>query len=431
MEHSWIATEPSGEYRSTSPASPIPYVPGYIPGMPRPMTPRNVDNDDQRANSITPRAISPYSLERLNTVIHQPIASNLRRNMSAGSPPINRPYSPFLRYAERNGRGTPELRNGSASPTHDPIIPSQEFSRRPSSPLTGTSFQPLLDSSRSGTPSQVTWNLANTITEQSTSITSTKADVNSSHIREDSSTSFANSYTSSNFMHLERSKSLTRSLQSPGLPDSPLLTGDYDNPTVVGPKPSYIPPLTIGSSYLPSQTSSGPTSSYSQSQRHIAPPAPNETFNNAPRNLNLTIDSPMISPQSSDALVLSPSSSSSSLVSAGSSFHSESLEGHHFSQNIKPFGNTDQDPPVWHDLAAHKRRKEGFTIEDPENVLRQFTGLTKADITSIQWKLVETSQKRAKSPEPRISAMRKRRPSVAQSIQSIGRDSRVSVIAFQ
>lgn len=92
----------------------------------------------------------------------------------------------------------------------------------------------------------------------------------------------------------------------------------------------------------------------------------------------------------------------------------------------------DRKTPAWHDLSAlgqvsiERTALTRHLTEDSENILRQNAGLTKTDLTLIQGRLLEAAQDKAKTPEPR--ALRRRRPSNAHSIQSIGgRDSRVRV----
>ena len=66
----------SSPYPRASNSSPGPRLPGYIPGMPRPMTPRDHDSSlgqDEQSPSATPRARSPGLLPGSNAAQPQPL----------------------------------------------------------------------------------------------------------------------------------------------------------------------------------------------------------------------------------------------------------------------------------------------------------------------------------------------------------------------
>lgn len=103
----------------------------------------------------------------------------------------------------------------------------------------------------------------------------------------------------------------------------------------------------------------------------------------------------------------------------------------------------DEKEPVWHDFPgtlesgggapANSYSGDGLwkrNFVEAEQMLRQSTGLTKLDLMLIQTKLVEAATQRAKASETLArspSTLRRRRPSTAQSIQSFGGPSRVSL----
>ncbi|PPR04971.1 hypothetical protein CVT24_010429 [Panaeolus cyanescens] len=188
-------------------ASPIPArsVLGYVPGMPRPMTPRDFEYDEVRSHSTTPRAQSPYGELPSgpssptfggfgNPGPSTPTNKHQRRSSTSsgarGSPSVLSSAAPlFLQRSTNTGRHTPvssistwddatgdsaenRAANRSPSPTSTTFSSSILNSRRrPASPLAGPSFQPLataatagsntspyrISGSRPSTPSNVIW----------------------------------------------------------------------------------------------------------------------------------------------------------------------------------------------------------------------------------------------------------------------------------
>ncbi|KAF9036675.1 hypothetical protein BJ165DRAFT_594029 [Panaeolus papilionaceus] len=188
-------------------ASPIPArsVLGYVPGMPRPMTPRDFEYDEFRSHSTTPRAQSPYGELPSgpssptfggfgNPGPSTPTNKHQRRSSTSsavrGSPSVLTSAAPlFLQRSTNSGRHTPissvntyddssfdsaenSAANRSPSPTSTTFSSSMLNSRRrPASPLAGPSFQPLataatggpgtspyrISGSRPSTPSNVIW----------------------------------------------------------------------------------------------------------------------------------------------------------------------------------------------------------------------------------------------------------------------------------
>ena len=132
---------------------------------------------------------------------------------------------------------------------------------------------------------------------------------------------------------------------------------------------------------------------------------------------------------------ISNNSSNSSLASAGSSYHSwEEENGAGWLFVPLPDGQE----VAWHDIPSdsnlshshsHSHQSQSRSVsrshsrDDPETILRQYTGLSKADLVAIQGKLIEA---KARNADVRASStLRRRRPSTAHSIQSTGPPSRV------
>ena len=167
----------SSPYPRSRTTSPIPRLPGYIPGMPRPMTPRDASVDlDDHTPSATPRATSPRlpgpSSHSPPPTGHSASSNMYRTNSSASAPRSSRPKSPadtvpvspspLFFNRTPSGRYTPEdrARTSGSSPPPDPIDSPVLGRRRPLSPLSSTTFQPMVPvtSSRPSTPSNIIWN---------------------------------------------------------------------------------------------------------------------------------------------------------------------------------------------------------------------------------------------------------------------------------
>ncbi|KAH6918999.1 hypothetical protein BKA70DRAFT_38169 [Coprinopsis sp. MPI-PUGE-AT-0042] len=169
--------------------SPVPLnaTPGYIPGMPRPMTPRDFDffSDEHRSHSTTPRATSPNMISSFSmgepATASVSISKILRRenstssNLARGSPRPTTPLflqRPVASLGSMNGRHTPaddrnrsfDRGNGGVNGEHGAFDQEQPLSallgrRRPASPLANSSFQPMssvgYSISRPTTPSKI------------------------------------------------------------------------------------------------------------------------------------------------------------------------------------------------------------------------------------------------------------------------------------
>lgn len=178
-------------YRSGT-TSPTPRIPGYIPGMPRPITPAR-ENDSDRDDgltgySTTPRARSPayplisnhsnhipshsFSSSRhhhqssvSSDIQNQPILppSVLRSSRGAGFIPPLRTTSPALGSRSRgNSISGTQVPSPLPSPAPDERFRSDFMLRRPLSPLTGTAVP--AGNSRPSTPAAV-WSAASSVAQ--------------------------------------------------------------------------------------------------------------------------------------------------------------------------------------------------------------------------------------------------------------------------
>ncbi|KAF8579495.1 hypothetical protein K439DRAFT_385263 [Ramaria rubella] len=186
--HPYIpSTSPSpspSPYPRPGTTSPTPRLPGYIPGMTRPLTPHDVDSDDGATGySTTPRARSPagqphysqhsnhshsFSFSSSPSRHHrQPSLSSesqsilppsILRRGSAQAPPL-RTTSPGLGIRSRgNSVNNPQAPSPVPSPSPEERSKNDVLARRPLSPLIVTAATNVFGGSRPGTPSGgVTW----------------------------------------------------------------------------------------------------------------------------------------------------------------------------------------------------------------------------------------------------------------------------------
>ena len=445
----------AAEFRSTpSPypraeTSPIPRLPGYIPGMPRPMTPRETTFDPDEvsfSSSSTPRATSP----RIPITDRATSPSNVLRRDSASvrhshrtsSPLLTNPGAPITSLLSGvNGRFTPDR-------SHTPDALSVEFGsphdssllgrRRPASPYSQGTYQSMSMSSRPTTPSTVTWKAPSSpgsgntggysrsgsavgFSELDFAISGLPSQVRngfdrpSMHTRDDSNAS-------SNDLHeialLNRSGSQlgTRSLRSPPLPDSPVLESAPQSNGVstsskrgqhsfMGNDNGSTP---LGSAALRSLT---PTQS---PPRSTASPALSEPdLGRSSRRGSRQATASPFNLNQSQPLVLSPlaNSSRSSLESAGSSYHT--WEADKQDRVLPLVASLESKPPAWHDFSNPTNELGPAVDKDVEEIVQQYAGLNKGDFVAIQERLVFAARLKAEAPEHRERRMsvRKRRPS--------------------
>lgn len=452
------------------------------------MTPLDRDislDTDDLTPSTTPRPTSPRlpgtSISPAPPSLTQAIASNIYRSNSTAassrgsSSPAQQPTlstPPLFVSRSTNGRFTPEdsarSRNHSGSTSSDSPTPqtpedtSVYGRRRPTSPLSGPSYQPLPASnggsnSRPSTPSNVTW-LAPSTTDDarghvrngygSTSSTSGRSRSGSSASLSDQVTSsYETDRTTVGVNGSNRFNSASRSARSPE-PSSSVSTW-YDN-------------RQASTTSLNGQVDARSPSAMSSALDPGSPTRPYRTPTPNPSGRNTTASpaSPMFAEQSTytngtslspsrrtsrqnghssytfspaQALLLSPlgNSSRSSLESAGSSYHSWD-EDHKKDRLFELFTHLDPSYTEWHDLSVPNSTSQttpNDSQESYEETVRKQVGLTKADVVVVQDKLVSAALTKAATPEGRNRAgsVRRRRPSTSQSNYSVtGVENRVS-----
>ncbi|KAK0240316.1 hypothetical protein EDD85DRAFT_950149 [Armillaria nabsnona] len=431
-------------------ASPVPSrtLPGYIPGMPRPMTPHeNTDSDEQRSYSTTPRAASPPSLparvDSPSPIFPPSLVSGLFRQSSTSSPSSSRrqsprPISPFTSaplFLQRsvNGRQTPDEapRSVEVSVDSEKSLNSSILGRRrAASPLSTATYQPMTTTSRPGTPSNGAWSPPVSPGPKSSF----------GHNRNGSWFSDANSSAEVSGSFDQSNRGGTRSLKSPALPDSPLIDRGHNTLDSISSSyssfsdkrpgsPMSLMELTPSTSKVvrsptPTQNTRSPVSpTFSgggMSPRNGSRRSSRQNGTSNPFNFGLT-----------NPLVFSPiaSSSRSSLESAGSSYHS--WEGDYKENSMSLFNDTDPQQPAWHDVYVSDQSSPITSGSSPndewdaEEIIRRYAGLKKADFLAIQEKLVGVAVAKltpSSSSESynRAPSLRRRRPSTAQSNYSIG-----------
>ncbi|KAJ3792694.1 hypothetical protein GGU11DRAFT_474601 [Lentinula aff. detonsa] len=414
--------------------SPIPshILPGYIPGMPRPMTPReDMDNDILRSHSITPRAAAVPSHNAANffspnlpsattppPVISEHVGPSTSSSFSSKS---TRPMSPpFLQRspvdpAQRAERGV-ELIDFDSS-----AVPGR---RRPASPLSGPSYQPFTaagaSTSRPSTPSNVTWTIP---------ASKSSPQKNASHNRNGSWFSDAEDSTDPHGTNgHSKSASASRSLRSPALPDSPIL--ERNPPHMAYPGGTYPydnrPPSTISGIDLNGRPIRSPTPTQSPAR---SPTSPTFSVMDSPskqsrRSSKQNGSSVPFALNPFNPILFSPlaNSSRSSLESTGSSYHSWEAD------NKFLFVDADSQSPPWHELSFSSQSSSTTpagspdTEWNPEDVIGSYAGLHKSDFAAIQETLVTAvaSKNTAISEtRERVPSLRRRRPSTSQSNYSL------------
>ncbi|KAF7968557.1 hypothetical protein HWV62_30089 [Athelia sp. TMB] len=421
--------------------SPSPRLPGYIPGMPRPMTPReSFEGAEQaRSHSTTPRPTSPFlpsTNGKSSPLIQASIAASLMgRNGNGSAAQSSRTHNGSLSIdAQRSyDSSTDESVNSNSS----------AYTRhRPASPLAGPAYQPMAVPprpttpsnipSRPSTPSNITWN---TSTNSASSRPKT-------HSRNASESSIIITPSP------ERSASVAgRSLRSPAFADSPLI--DHDQPL----RSSWDEEASSSDSRAPVATRNIDLGSpVVVSNRSMHSPTPTQSRSPAPTPLSLASANDVFTASASRRgsrqqdrqspfdfgrtypLAFSPiaKSSRSSFASEGSSYHSD--DGMNKLDCDFDFFREAEEKPCWHDVSGSDITAIGNNDDlqddsEAEEFIRHYAGLTKADFVAIQEKLVTAAVAKASTPDPRERApsLRRRRPSTSQSNYSLnGREIRVA-----
>ncbi|KAL0071466.1 hypothetical protein AAF712_001323 [Marasmius tenuissimus] len=406
--------------------------PGYVPGMPRPMTPHeDLEHDILRSHSTTPRATHSASPSESSNMVPSSLMSSILSQGSTSLPRhSSRPTSPlassvFLQRKTSVQNGEKGRSNGDYSFSSD--VPAYNW-RRPSSPPTGSSPPSGPSSQRPSTPSNVTWTYP-----------SNKPSVQKAvHTRSGSwfsdggagSVDTHEIYESSN-------KTTTRSLRSPALPDSPILSPGHTNmasfsSTYSGlsdnrpSSPMSKLELTAPASPV-NRTFRSPTPTQAPSRSPTSPTfsgfemtskqgSRRSSKQNSASHFSLTAFNPV---------VFSPiaNSSRSSLESVGSSYHSGDGDKN---DRLAAFVDVDSQEPVWHDVSFPSQSHSTSSGGSPdlegnaEDVISRAGGIDKSDILAIQEKLFGFAYAKAVAvaePQPRERApsLRRRRPSTSQS----------------
>jgi len=414
--------------------------------MPRPMTPRDIasDSEDQsRPHSTTPRATSPSSTDHSSSTVPRLSSGLLRRDSNATTSRYSpRPTSPF--YLPKSPDGSflldDHLRFGESFSSEFDSALNSSIRRRPSSPLSGPTYQPMAVSARPGTPSNITWN-----TPASPQKQGGQGGNGMGHSRDGSWVS-ENSINSDIHGMSSRLKSTSRSLRSPSLPDSPMIERSHEsisrswNPTFDS---DDNRPTSITSGVDPGSNriirSPTPTSNTTRSPTSPTFPNYDMSHNSSPRTSKQNAPSSPFSFPPSQPLVFSPvaNSSRSSLESAGSSYHSG--DGHHKDRVLNLFNEIESSQSIWHEGIATDNSSSAtpgdsqYDSWDAEAVIGRFAGLTKSDFMAIQEKLVGAAFAKTVTPDNRDRApsLRRRRPSTSQSNYSLnGREAKVCTAKF-
>ncbi|VDB99951.1 unnamed protein product [Peniophora sp. CBMAI 1063] len=257
-------------YPRSSDASPTPRLPGYIPGMPRPMTPR--DWEDGAYDSATPRATSPQNNGPLGSLRRDATARAASPLMLSAFMPIpangHRDSDNELGYS--NGRQTPDATvrargharhdsalSSSSGPGAEPDDSFMDFGTPPDASILGDRMRPkspFAGGSRPSTPSNITWRTPASPASSSfvpghSRNGSAASDVSSNAAavygrRRSGSVQGYNNFTYSEPVERATSPLGARSLRSPPLPDSP--TGGAAFAPFAAPDPRRPPSVNSG-----------------------------------------------------------------------------------------------------------------------------------------------------------------------------------------
>ena len=409
-------------------ASPVPArtLPGYIPGMPRPMTPRDTDSDDQRSYSTTPRATSPTNFtfpnrnESASPTFSSSVMSSYARREAAGSvrhspaPTSSFSSTPLFLQRSPNGRHTPDDSRMDIAIDFDQSLNASILGRRRAASPMSSSYSTSMGS-RPGTPSNsAAWPQP----------PSSPPQPRRGHSR--NASWFTDETASDAHPTIDQVNVPMRSLKSPALPDSPLIDRGH---AVM----DSISSSQYSSDKRPASPMSGlELGAANPYTRVIRTPTPTEgpsrspAFSNggSPRSQRSSRQNGSIHNYNyssfNNPLVFSPpaSSSRSSLESTGSSYHS--WEGDR-NDNLSTLFNDSDAQPSWYDVSVSDQTSSitsaGFVEEEAEAIL-QAIGLKRADFMVIQEKLVEFANTKVSSSETtpqRSQSLRRRRPSTSQS----------------
>ena len=422
-----------------------PRIPGYIPGMPRPMTPRDplFDSDDpSRPHSTTPRPISPLIPSfngRSSPLIPASIAASFMRRGSAQTTGGYSPRSQNSSFALDEPRGSADLS------LEDALNPSSFGGRcRPASPLASpatyqsmtVSSPPPRPPSRPTTPSNITWNTSNS------SFSSNSHGKSESGGGRSRSGSLTAEESPSSIGMLGRSLRLPVQSESPAMdrPVPPRSHSPFGGRSMHNLESSISAQKPLAVFELASPPAAAHSALYSptptQNRSLVSPSIINELASNAAqtsrRSSRQTAFHSPINLSSANPLVFSPrprpNSSTSSIESEGSSYHSDD-DTRKRDRDLELFSDLDTSYSPWHDVSSTEKTSSATYGDDDEwdaeEVISRYAGLTKFDFAAIQEKLVGAAIAKASTPDPRERApsLRRRRPSTSQSNYSLnGRD---------
>ncbi|CAE7078938.1 unnamed protein product [Rhizoctonia solani] len=427
-------------------------LPGYVPGMHRPITPRDsgVDTDTNTGTS-TPQpdsststpgyeygssVSSPGPTER---VLPQSILLN-KRVSTTNSPLRTRPRE-LSNPDQYDGGGSSS--DTTTTQAQVPLKSALSDKRRPTSPLVDSAYQSAI---RAATPSNYfvdTWSPSGV--SFATHSPPPSNSVRGNHMRDISNASTAES---SDTYYSNQTQS--RSAASPALPDSPTINGISGNSGLANIASSWSGATTNVIVDEPIHRTSTPRLSvlengYSRGVRAYSPHrsgTPNAHTRRSGHSRNGSLADTAVSPgrrsprtshthSSSSAnrpnpLIMSSmlNTSRSSLASTGSSYHSwdeDELGGKKpHKRGVSVF--------IDHDSAPWKKRQSEFDVSlgtentpAREHIRDVLAGLTVQDMIAVQNKLVSVAvKKRVSVPGVRpLSGPRRRRASAGQSVTSL------------
>lgn len=442
-------------------------VPGYVPGMHRPITPRDSAVDTDTGGTSTPLpspadyASSPGRTER---ALPQSILLN-KRGSTSNTPLRLRPRQISTGDSYDNHGGS------SSDSTQTPLKSALSDRRRPVSPLVDSAYQSGV---RTGTPSNnlmEAWSPASVTFATSTPPSriaslagaGTAPSSRESHFRQASGAS--SSMETSDSYYSNSPANGTNGARSPVSPDSPTMNGSSGLANIVswnGGTTNVIVDEPIHRSTTPSRDPSQPMTPPRQPQALRSPTPTRSPRNGAtPPSRTVTpiqrsttpnphrrghsragslatesgsgarighLHSASVSSSGvrQNPLLMSPmlNSSRSSLASTGSSYHSwdeDQLGG-------KPAHKRGVSVFIDGDTAPWKKHRSEFDMNlglehapEPEDVREVLAGLTTQDMAAVQEKLVLAAvKKRVPVPGVRpVSGQKRRRASASQSVASL------------
>ncbi|CAE6515567.1 unnamed protein product [Rhizoctonia solani] len=448
-----IPYHPSGTSSPNYRIDTVNRLPGYVPGMHRPITPRDsgVDTDTNTGTS-TPQPTSNTSTPgyeygsnisspgRTERALPQSILIN-KRASTTNSPLRTRPRE-LSNPDQYDGGGS----SSDTTTTQAPLKSALSDKRRPTSPLVDSAYQSAI---RAGTPSNhfmETWSPSGvSFATHSPPHAANSNSVRTSHMRETSNASSGIESSDTYFSN----QSQSRSAASPALPDSPTVNGNSGLANIVSSWSGATTNVIVDEPVHRTSTPRLSTLENGHSSRGVRPYSPhmragtpnaNARRSGHSRNGSLadtTISPGRRSPRSSHAqsststtrlnpLMMSPmlNSSRSSLASTGSSYHSwdeDKLSGKKpHKRGVSVFIDSDSGP--W------KKHQSGFDVDlgtenapAPGHIRDVLAGLTVQDMIAVQNKLVSVAvKKRVSVPGVRpLSGPRRRRASAGQSVTSL------------